>query len=350
MGGGASKGGSRNAKLALVSVVPSGGSSGTAVKQQAPPLSPPSPQHRDSQFSELVSDQKGTEKSALRIEELRERVEFDESGAEVGFPPPELYIAAGRGELARLTVLLKEATAESIAEKHWRTASTALHMAALCGNDECVAALLEADADRTVVDMNGLTPLHYAALCPSVECVDALLRGDTLEFENRHGQRLPLSHHVSNGDETALLLAVGTMGMGFADGTVQRLIEDEREAHGCPLNVQDCCSVTPLHLAAAADDEESAAALIKAGASTMAIDELGQTAVQVAITPRMESLLRGEPVPDIEEAWTRNEDTTLGTEGQTVKETATDEGRADWNLEDASEVFVASGGESEFCT
>ena len=117
MGGGASKGSRNHAKLSLVSVVP-GSSSGTAVNQQAPdsaPASPALPAHRDQPFSELIQHQqgafsrvspllcavfhgvslpftvsplfftgfrcfKGTEKSALRVEELRERVDFDASG------------------------------------------------------------------------------------------------------------------------------------------------------------------------------------------------------------------------------------------------------------------------------
>lgn len=311
---------------------PRGGAGGSGDASAAAPASPVRRQLDDSL--------KGTAKTLDRIDELRCRSEFDETGAEIGFPPAELYLAAGRGDLAALEQLLKKATADEVAEKHWKTAATALHMAALQGHEECVLILLAHDADRTAVDTNGLTPLHYASLCPSVECIAALLSGDTPEYETQHGHRLPLSHHVTYGDETPLLLATGVAALGFVDFDVVKALIDD----GCPLDAADCCGVTPLHLAATADEEEIVAALIKAGASIIA-DADGVTPLQLGITTRIASILRSEPVSDLEDAWTREADESLGAEGLPAEETAKVD---DWSLASAKNVFVQADSQPIF--
>jgi hypothetical protein len=350
MGGGASKaskaddggGSSGNDGQQWLGVTPSSPASPSTAAAAVVPAAPTSPARTALQLDGLV----GTHKTATRIEELRQRVEFDESGAEmIGFPPAELFVAAGRGELGELQRLLKAATAELTDGVHWKSGATAMHVAALQGHDECVAALLEQGADRTVTDLNGLTPLHYAALCPSAECIAVLLSGDTREYENRQGHRAPLSHHVSDGDETPLLLAVGAVTMGWTGfDAVQALIDD-----GCPLDLPDCCGATPLHLAANGDEEECALALLKAGAPTVLTDAGGMLPLQLATTPRMSSLLRGEPVAGLENAWTREDDASLDSEGQSIEEAAKeDESRADWSLADVTEVFVSPEGEPVF--
>ena len=239
-----------------------GGASSAAKGSAAAPTSPPptslaatsSVNLRPRLEAEPEAEPTGAAQSQARIERAREEAEFDESGAELGSPPAALYLCAGRGDLARLRTLLETASEEDIGEPHWRSTATALHIAALQGHTDCLKLLLQKGADRAAVTADGLTPLHFAALGPSADCIGALLDGAA-------GEELPAM--LTFEGETALLLAVACCGLGW---TGQDAVRALVAAGGSPLDAADSCGVTALHLAAFADEEECAAALVAAGA------------------------------------------------------------------------------------
>ena len=286
-----------------------GGASSAAKGSAAAPASPP-PTSLAATSSvnlrpRLEAEPTGAAQSQARVERAREEAEFDESGAELGSPPAALYLCAGRGDLARLRTLLETASEEDIGEPHWRSTATALHIAALQGHTDCLKLLLQKGADRAAVTADGLTPLHFAALGPSADCISALLDGAA-------GAELPAM--LTFEGESALFLAVACCGLGW---TGQDAVRALVAAGGSPLDTADSCGVTALHLAAFADEEECAAALVAAGASPSLADEGGATALSLTSSlPRMTSLLRNEPVEEQQSAWTRAADVTLVDEGE----------------------------------
>ena len=99
--------------------------------------------------------------------------------------------AARRGDLEALTRAIAVGDELAAADSDGRTA---LHHAAITGDDRCAALLLAAGADVNAVDSAGWTPLHFAASGYHVSVAKALLdAGASVDAEDGHGNT-PLSN------------------------------------------------------------------------------------------------------------------------------------------------------------
>jgi len=116
-----------------------------------------------------------------------------------------LMLAAGRGALAWVRVLLDSGAAADTSDPH---GATALHSAVLGGDAEIVRLLLEAGADPNLADENGNTAMHLAIADESVPVI-SVLRGSGAEptLENNAGwTALELARR---GDEERVLELFG---------------------------------------------------------------------------------------------------------------------------------------------
>ncbi|MEZ5465266.1 MAG: ankyrin repeat domain-containing protein [Lysobacteraceae bacterium] len=87
--------------------------------------------------------------------------------------PPLLAAAAGDDDPAGVRLLLKHRAGVNASGRFGRTA---LHTAALSGNNEVVAALIEAGADVDVRDERGIAPLHEAARAGADAVIERLIQ------------------------------------------------------------------------------------------------------------------------------------------------------------------------------
>lgn len=148
--------------------------------------------------------------------------------------------------------------AGAFVETKGRCDETPLHFAATCGRSEAVKALVGANADTHAKDNNGSTPLHKAARDARLDVIKLLLdAGADIEAKDRWGT--PLHHAASGGEAEA----------------IKTLLKA-----GANINSQTTWG-TPLHCAASWCRVEAVETLLGAGAKVNAINEDGQTSLDI---------------------------------------------------------------------
>jgi ankyrin repeat protein len=104
---------------------------------------------------------------------------------------PVLSVAARRGSLRVLKVLLDGGANVKLADKKGQTAA---HAASYFGHAECLRILLAAGTDKEAKHKRGITPLHWAAQQGHVEVVEVLLSAGCAVDARDNAQATPLSH------------------------------------------------------------------------------------------------------------------------------------------------------------
>jgi ankyrin repeat protein len=152
----------------------------------------------------------------------------------------------------------------------WRAESgaTVLHHAALQGDAELLAHLLEKDADPKATTNDGATALHWAAMSPHGDAVVPLLLATGLSTDTPGPQGLSPTHLAALFSNTA---------------TLQALL-----IGGARPGITNATGVTPLHLAGSI---EVAATLLKSGAPLDAPDGTGATPFMWAHTAELARFL-----------------------------------------------------------
>jgi hypothetical protein len=139
---------------------------------------------------------------------------------------------------------------------------TALHLAAIKGDEKFVRGLLEAGADMEATDRSNYTPLHIAAFYGKKQVLEDLLdAGANINTPNSWGET-PLHDAVSRGETE---------------------IAEELLKRGADKNAQGYDKATPLHIAAKNGIEGSVKLLLAAGVDQALTDEDGKTAWDLAI-------------------------------------------------------------------
>ena len=109
-----------------------------------------------------------------------------------------------------------------------------IHLAAQCGSEESIAALISFKADLYAFDNNGFTAVHYAAYFNNVNCLKTLINKDEslLELQTKSGT-----------DSTPLLLA-------SASGAIEALkllVELGADLGSCESNGNSVLNIAVLH-------------------------------------------------------------------------------------------------------
>jgi ankyrin repeat protein len=205
---------------------------------------------------------------------------------------PILCVAAQRGSVRVLRVLLDGGANVKLADKQGRTAA---HHASYFSHAECLRILLAAGADKATKNERGFTPLHLAAQEGHAECLRILLAaGADKEAKNERGNT-PLHLAVQEGHAECLriLLAAGAdkeakNERGF---TPLHLASQEGRAEavevllsaGCAVDARNNQQVTPLHSAAQDGHLPVVQQLLARGANPNAADVIGNTPLMNAI-------------------------------------------------------------------
>ena len=134
---------------------------------------------------------------------------------------------------------------------------------------ECLVLLLDAGAGMDVASPSGMTALHYAAK-GTLDCLSELItRGASVGAVDRQGNTA-LHHAVCPLRETA--------SYGDPAQVVDMLLEE-----GASVDARNKVMQTPLHIACE-HNTSTAVALLEGGASVVAVDRDGNTALHCAVT------------------------------------------------------------------
>ncbi len=155
------------------------------------------------------------------------------------FQEPEITVAAAEGNIARIRQLLAQNTHVNRQDSKGRTALIA---AAIAGQPDVAAMLLEAGARTDLLDKLGNSALSWAAAQGEAEIVRRLIEaGADVDSQNRQGQtplmlaaakgRLqPVQLLLEAGADVAILDYTGRGVLGWArdgrDPRVERILED----------------------------------------------------------------------------------------------------------------------------
>jgi ankyrin repeat protein/nucleoside phosphorylase len=181
-------------------------------------------------------------------------------------PPPLLHIACSLGIVPWVAALLER---ERWLPRYYKRidsrdnrGKTALHWAALKGNEAVVRLLVDNGADIKTKDKDGDTVLHRAAQKGSEAMVQVLVdRGADLDVKDNDGQ-------------TALHLASKR-----ENESIARLLLDRR----ADIKAKDIFGQTVLHRAAQEGNKAAVRLLLDRGADVQAKDNFGQTALHSAV-------------------------------------------------------------------
>ncbi|KAL4617277.1 ankycorbin isoform X2, partial [Arapaima gigas] len=170
-----------------------------------------------------------------------------------------LLNAVEHGEADKVTTLLAKKGASAV--KLDSEGKSALHVAAIQGQTECLSAILSHGIDVSVTDASGLTALHLAAKHSRQECAAKLIQSKCLVDAIDGSGKTALHHAAVAGDA----------------GIVQLLCE-----HRCPLDLRDLEGCTALQQSARYDHAEACCCLLKWGANVNVCDKIGRTPFMVA--------------------------------------------------------------------
>ncbi|KAL2100026.1 hypothetical protein ACEWY4_004420 [Coilia grayii] len=170
-----------------------------------------------------------------------------------------LLSAVEHGEPDKVASLLAKKGASAV--KLDAEGKSALHVAAMKGQAECLAVILAHGADVSVIDASGSTALHLAAKNNHQDCAKKLIQSKSA-LDACDGSGKTALHHAAVCGNTAI---------------VQLLCE-----HKCQVNLQDAEGYTPLLLSAKHAHADVCHSLVEWGADVNARDKNGRTAVMLA--------------------------------------------------------------------
>lgn len=159
----------------------------------------------------------------------------------------EAIAAVEKDDAAALRASLSRGSSANAVDEH---GLSLLHLAAAQGKLECMAALLEAGADKaaTAAAVDGATPLHVAAAFHQEACAAALLdHGAELEARTTEARNTPLLTAAWKGATRCVVLLL---------------------ARGAAIDAQAEGGMTALLWATALPDKEAVRVLLEAGADT----------------------------------------------------------------------------------
>jgi ankyrin repeat protein len=262
---------------------------------------------------------RGDEKDLMSIAstcfgELPENAPIDARDS-VGRTP--LHRAAVRGDVDAIARLIDAGADPNVQvrskeEQSSEWGSTPLHLAAANGQIQAAMLLLGRGADVNARNDRGATPLHRAIENPQMAQL-LLERGADVKAVDVRGRSA--LHWAANEPRGAALTALiqhkadpnqrdadGAAPLHFAARSANVAGVGQLIAAGANANVVDAMGVTPLHLAAKADDTRSCDMLIRHGAQVNARDSFGCTPLHDAMHPRGEAvvavLARAGAMPD----------------------------------------------------
>ncbi|KAK8741700.1 hypothetical protein OTU49_002350 [Cherax quadricarinatus] len=189
-----------------------------------------------------------------------------------------LHAAAAEGDVETLKKLLGEEDLDVDTPDHCD--QTALHLAAGRGNLLAVTLLIQHGCHVNHADIDMRTPLHCAVESGAVEVVEALLAAgaDTNATEKKRGR-------------TPLHLATLANALDILKLLLQPITDDPLEGRQA-LRMTDKDGRTMLHLSAHVGLKEATEILVSAGADVNVTDQSGNTPIHAAILARQ----RGEKV------------------------------------------------------
>ncbi|XP_063066186.1 ankycorbin isoform X2 [Engraulis encrasicolus] len=170
-----------------------------------------------------------------------------------------LLSAVEHGEPDKVASLLAKKGASAV--KLDAEGKSALHVAAMKGQAECLAVILAHGADVAVIDASGSTALHLAAKNNHQDCAKKLIQSKSA-LDACDGSGKTALHQAAMCGNTAI---------------VQLLCE-----HRSPVNIQDAEGSTPLLLSARHAHVDVCRSLVQWGADVNARDKNGRTAVMLA--------------------------------------------------------------------
>jgi ankyrin repeat protein len=200
-----------------------------------------------------------------------------------------LVVAAGRGDVAKVTSLLEEGS--KVDKAHGEHGITALYAAAEYGNRACAAAvvtaLLRAGASIDKTESTGRTPLHMAAHRGHEAVVVLLLQAGA-----------DVNKATANTSIVVSCTALSLAGGGGHVAVVALLLQA-----GALVDKADDYGATPLSTAAGCGHVAVVDLLLQAGACVNSADKDGSTPLMFAAQEGHEAvvaaLLRAWPVVDM---------------------------------------------------
>lgn len=143
-----------------------------------------------------------------------------------------------------------------------KTMTRELFRALESSDHENLTALVDAGADLTARNSEGMTPLQLAADNRSDDAVKTLIRlGADINAASTTEKMTALHYAAKNSDTDTLKVLI---------------------AARANLNLKDIKGLTPLHHAASEGDDDNVDLLIAAGADVLAKDNMGRTAAKHA--------------------------------------------------------------------
>lgn len=244
----------------------------------------------------------GAKKNAIKVKdapkfpEIVERLAADQFSEQSNNAPsewtlPMMLAYRGQTETLRQLLLTDKDEAVNLTDK---TGKTALHLAAMQGNEDVVSLLLAHGANPNIADNSGALPLFYAAKFGHSATIDPLLVSENDPCSGSVQEKTPLLAAIANKHEptamhllhagmycessriegaTALHLAA-TQGM---TGLLTELI-----GVGANIEVPDSDGSTALVVAAKKGDTKIVEILLESGALINATDNSGNSALAYA--------------------------------------------------------------------
>uniref|UniRef100_H2ZBM3 E3 ubiquitin-protein ligase HACE1 n=1 Tax=Ciona savignyi TaxID=51511 RepID=H2ZBM3_CIOSA len=169
-----------------------------------------------------------------------------------------LHIAANCGQLECVACLLKHGADPNAIDI---AGCCAIHLASKNGKKRCMEKLLEFGADPDVADIDGVTSLHWIAVSGRLELLSVILHHTShIQVEDKQGHT-PLHAAARNGH----------------DNVIESLIKS-----GADPNYRNSNGLTPLHSACINGQRQAVAALLSHNA-VMTSDNEGQTPLDLCI-------------------------------------------------------------------